>query len=160
MLSGIDSLNELSRIFGRLFDIGISGLRSNTPLLSDESGILEHLKQQPDYEKKTAASEYRFSLSDDGFGYGNAENYLDNEITKLETVIKETVDFINNDLKDNNELPASLKKKIEEVDYTFLFFPDITEPVSDISFLRRFLFSASWFKDTVIKTRSIIRFQD
>ncbi len=155
MGSYADRLNELGESSKRLIDIGTVGLSSRNRQLSDsELNSFFNNIRLPEYpETKTVlplneGSDNNSELT--FFSRSDTINFLQTEICRIDEAVKSTVEFRNNH-PDSKELPPDLNSLLEQLDYTWLFFPDSGPmPSASASFLRRFLFSASWFRGIII----------
>ena len=87
-------------------------------------------------------------FSKNKYFFSDSSNFLRSELEKLNLLTEQIVNFININLKNEPslDLPGEILELLKDTDYTYLFFPDIHEPSANLSFLKRFLYSAEWFK--------------
>jgi len=154
MLSYADRLKELSSLSDRLIDIAEKGIDSTGVNLTDPDLILR-LADESSAENQTAQPlQNYFKLEKTEFDSETERiiHFLNREFDKINQVTQSVIALLNSHTHDNNpELTPDLTAKIAAIDYTYLFFPDYPNLSADISFLKRLLFSASWFKDIIRK---------
>ena len=141
MQSYSESLRELVTKSNRLFDIGKTGLSSAENFINETEA--DKLLKQTDTTSNNTTSDNSF-LPDINV---RTSDFLKSELNKIEDTIRDVIEFQNN-RHENSLISQILKDKLLKLDYTWLFFPDTGElPSSSASFLKRFLFSAAWFKN-------------
>ena len=146
MRSYSDSLNQLASGSSRLIDIGRYGLPNSAPNYPEE--LLQDIIFTPPQDSLPFTYECVYTRKnsiENGIDTASVKLFLENEIQKIKTLISEIVEFQNTRDKDS-QLSFNTLQRLKDIDYTWLFFPDNKPlPSSDGSFLKRFLFSASWF---------------
>lgn len=160
MLSYSDRLSELSSLSGRLVDIAAGGLDSASMNVTDHDDILAIAGDG--FETAEAAAGTAGTASGlfglervYGFaGRNNYLNFLNSELKKTEKIKDDVIEFLNSRTDEAQNLPPELYELIRDADYTYLFFPDYYTPSADASFLKRLLFSTTWYADVIRKTIS------
>ncbi|MBI9106933.1 MAG: motility associated factor glycosyltransferase family protein [Spirochaetales bacterium] len=154
MLSYAGQLGELGRLSSRLVDIAEYGIKSTEKRLTEPDAILELVETFCSADKIHVNEADNIFRLDGTTLFKNQDKtavFLDKEIIKIEKVITAVIAYLNsaNEDKSGLKLPEELKTQIKQIDYTHLFFPDYYNPAADVSFLKRLLFSASWFKKII-----------
>lgn len=153
MMSYADILKDLANSSDRFYNIGKVGIASSGPPMIEED-ILTLLN----YPKTGTADYYLIDFDNEQYDPDKAAarkkviSFLQNEIDFLDKTLTAVVDF-QNIRNENSILPAKLADSLKKIDYTWLFFPDTgIQPSASASFLKRFLYSASWFRNHLQNT--------
>ena len=157
MRSYADSLNQLIDQCGRLIDAGSLGLPNNAPKIP-ETQLINCLESELSASTPLSFKTIYNKTSDqtDAVSRDVIKDFLSSQNGKINSVIRDIVKFQNN-RNENSKLNADLIKRLNEIDYTWLFFPDKSPlPNADSSFLKRFLFSAAWFSGQIEKSLSLV----
>ena len=151
MKSYAETLSRLITDSGRTIDLGKYGLENPAPAYSEDQ-LFEILCSKP-ADGSELLNRNREMIKKP---FCSPSDFLKTEAGKLERAISEVVEF-QNYRDEKSVLPEETLILINELDYTWLFFPDKNPlPSSDSSFLRRFLFSASWFSSQISHASALI----
>jgi hypothetical protein len=157
MLSYAERLKELSSLSARLVDIADKGIDSTGHNVTNPEIILKYASENKTSGSAGAGVDF-FKLEETALNSDKESivQFLNNEVYKIDLVTAAVITFLNrrNDETAAPGLSAELEKQIKAIDYTYLFFPDQYHPSSDVSFLKRLLYSAAWFKNNIQKTLS------
>ena len=160
MLSYADSLLELHTRFQRLYDAGRIGIETGIPVISGEQDFISKLDETKPEGPSTAFTSGSLRTSD--ATERDILYFLNGESRMLRDMTESTVAYINSGSVSSNsaELPEELEGLANEADYTWLFFPDIIRPVSELSFLKRLLYSSQWFQNIISRSISVFGLQN
>ncbi len=152
MRSYLDSLNTIVSINSRIYDLGKVGLQGISMQIPEEATAAEILNAPSEGSFKEQLS----SPPKNNFNRDDIRNFLADELTSIDEAISSVVEF-QNCRDDDSVLPDTISSKLLSLDYTWLFFPDTARlPSSSPSFLKRFLFSASWFRNHILNALSYL----
>ena len=149
------SLRELIQISGRVFDIGQTGLASTATFLKNKE--LENIFAES-YSSMTSEIYHTQIPASDKYKWRgtNVLELLKAEENKISKAIDAVIDFRNCEAQKSSSViygstaEPEILRLLSAIDYTWLFFPD-NEPLPSLSssFLKRFLFSAAWFRNHI-----------
>ncbi|MDC7125854.1 MAG: DUF115 domain-containing protein, partial [Spirochaetales bacterium] len=137
MKSYKETLNSLSDFKKNLFNIGFKGLETSIQLY-------DFCKLDEQIEKKQEIISTLEKLENPSPEYNNKKikDFLTGQIDILNNTVEMIVNFINN----QDSKKTQLLNNLNLINYTWIFFPDASiTPSLNITFLKRVLFSASWF---------------
>ena len=147
MSSYASTLNRLLSKKGNVFNIGKLGLQTGTGIERDEFEDLL-LKSSKDNDYALIKKDIYCAKKKDIL------IFLDTQLRLIEEATMLVVDYLNGNM--SPDLEIDMLNSLNIIDFTWQFFPDTGNfPDKSLSFLKRFLYSAAWFKEYIKQSKNL-----